>query len=59
MPSPRYSRIAGAEVSEIRRNSDALAKKSPTAGGALILPGAMALVFAQKFGFKFGLRVIG
>jgi len=43
----RYSPIARGEVSEIRKNFDALQKKSPTASEALILAGAMTLVFVQ------------
>jgi hypothetical protein len=50
--SSRYSRIAAAEVSQISKKFRSRTERS-------FCLGAMALVFAQKFGFRFGLRVIG
>jgi hypothetical protein len=57
-PSPRYSRIAAAEVSEIRKNSMRCEENCPAASGALILPGATALVFAEGLASILGLHLI-
>jgi len=53
-PPPRYSRIAAAEVSEIRRNSDALRRKISDGERSADFAWSDGSRFRERFGFKFG-----
>jgi hypothetical protein len=57
-PSPRYSGIAAAEVSEIQRNSDALRRKISDREPGVDFAWSDGSRFRGRFGFKFGLQVI-